>query len=272
MRKYYGVLMLLLAVGLTACGSAAPDAGEEAVLIRQPRFFGHGGVDDTPVRTGLKYVAPSTRVVMVNMQPRQQEITFDDLFTADGVPLDFHSAVQYRITDSVKLVRDFGADDGPKGMGFFVRNLEQQYRMIVRDAVKKHGLNEMAINVSAADAVDREVTDRFKEVIANVGVPITLLGVTLGRASPPDAIKHQRIATAEQEQRQKTEQQAKLAEDQRRAHEESRALADNAYRESMKLSVEQYIALMQINMLRETCAGGKCTFINGAVSPVFPVK
>jgi hypothetical protein len=81
------------------------------------------------------------------------------------------------------------------------------------------------------------------------------LGVTLGRATPPDAIKHQRIATAEQEQRQKTEQQAKLAEDQRRrAHEESRALADNAYRESMKLSVEQYIELMRINMLQQACA------------------
>jgi regulator of protease activity HflC (stomatin/prohibitin superfamily) len=100
------------------------------------------------------------------MRPRQQEVTFDDLFTADGVPLDFHSAIQYRINDSVKLVRDFGADDGPNGMGFFARNLEQSYRMIVRDAVKKHGLNEMAITVTAAQSVDDEVTARFSEIIA----------------------------------------------------------------------------------------------------------
>jgi uncharacterized membrane protein YqiK len=79
----------------------------------------------------------TTSAIVVDMRPRQQEVTFDDLFTADGVPLDFHSAIQYRITDSVKLVRDFGADDGPNGMGFFARNLEQSYRMIVRDAVKK---------------------------------------------------------------------------------------------------------------------------------------
>lgn len=255
-----------------ACKAASPDAGQEAVLVKKPWFFGHGGLVNDPVKTGMSFAALSTNVVYVPMQPRQQEVTFDDLFTADGVPLDFHSAIQYRITDSVKLVKEFGADDTANGMGFFSRNLEQSYRMIVRDAVKKHGLNEMAINVSAAQSVDDEVTGRFAELITKSGVPITLIGVTLGRASPPDAIKHQRIATAEQEQRQKTEQQAKLAEDQRRAHEESRALADNAYRESMKLSVDQYIALMHINMLRDTCSGGKCTFINGSATPVLPVR
>jgi regulator of protease activity HflC (stomatin/prohibitin superfamily) len=270
MRKGLIVAFALLAA---ACSSATPNAGYEAVLVRKPMFFGHGGVDATPIKTGLQWVAVTTSAIEVDMRPRQQEVTFDDLFTADGVPLDFHSAIQYRINDSVKLVRDFGADDGPNGMGFFARNLEQSYRMIVRDAVKKHGLNEMAITVTAAQSVDDEVTARFSEIIAKTGVPITVLGVTLGRATPPDAIKHQRIATAEQEQRQKTEQQAKLAEDQRRAHEESRALADNAYRESMKLSVEQYIELMQINMLQGVCAKASCTFINGSGAvPTYSVR
>lgn len=268
--KRIGIAVIALLVA--GCNSASPDAGFEAVIVRKPLFFGHGGIDSTPVKTGLTWLAPSTRVIDVDMRPRQQEITFDDLFTSDGVPLDFHSAIQYRITDSVKLVKDFGADDGPEGMGFFHRNLEQAYRMIVRDAVKKHGLNEMAINVSAAQSVDDEVTARFSEVIAKTGVPITVLGVTLGRASPPDAIKHQRIATAEQEQRQKTEQQAKLAEDQRKAHEESRAAADNAYRESMHLNVEQYLSLQQIGMLRDVCSRGACTFINGQATAVLPVK
>lgn len=267
-----GALLVLILGVASGCSSVKPDAGFEGVLVRKPVLFGKGGVDDTPVKVGLKYVAISTSSILVDMRPRQQEITFDDLFTLDGVPLDFHAAVQYRITDSVKLVKEFGADDGPNGMGFWHRTLEQRFRQLVRDAVKKHGLNEMAINVSAADAVDAEITARFTGEIKEKGVPIQLLGVTLGRASPPDAIKHQRIATAEQEQRQKTEQQAKLAEDQRRAHEESRALADNAYRESMKLNVDQYIQLMQIEMLKQTCTGGKCTFISSGVVPVLEVK
>lgn len=268
MKKIFLVAFVLL----TACTSASPDAGFEAVLIRKPAFFGSGGVDSTSVKTGLKWLAPTTDVVLVDMRPRQQEVTFDDLFTMDGVPLDFHSAIQYQVTDAVKLVKEFGADDSAQGMGFFLRVLEQPYRMLVRDAVKQHGLNEMAINVTAAEAVDVDVTTGFAQVIKQTGVPIKLLGVTLGRANPPDAIKHQRIATAEQEQRQKTEQQAKLAEDQRKAHEESRAAADNAYREAMHLSPEQFLQLEQIKMLDRVCAGGRCTFINGQVTPTLTVK
>lgn len=266
------IAALALAMLTSACNSVSPDAGTEGVLIRKPLFFGSGGVDPTPVKPGLKWLAPSTHVMYVNMQPRQQEITFDDLFTKDGVPLDFHAAIQYRIVDSVKLVQGFGADDSAEGMGFFKRNLEMPFRYLVRDAVKVHGLNEMAINVTAAAEVDAEVTARFSEIVAKTGVPIVVMGITLGRANPPDAIKHQRIATAEQEQRQNTEKQAKLAEDQRKMHEESRAAADNAYREAMHLSPEQFLQLENIKMLGSVCAGGKCTFINGQALPTLSVR
>ena len=192
------VVLTAVLLASAGCSSVAPDAGQEAVLVRKPMFIGHGGVDPEPIRTGLKYVAWTTSAVYVGMTPKQQEVAFDDLFTADGVPLDFHTAVQYRVTDSVKLVSKFGADDGPHGMGFFVRNLQQPYGQIVRDSVKKHGLNEMAINASAAEEVDGEVTARFKALVQQLDVPIEVIGISLGRANPPDAIKHQRIATAEQ--------------------------------------------------------------------------
>ena len=40
---------------------------------------------------------------------------------------------------------------------------------------------------------------------------------------------------------------------------------DDAYREKMQLSPEQFIRLQQIDMQRKVCDGGKCTFIIGAV-------
>lgn len=248
---------------MVACGTASPDAGQEAVMVAKPVIFGSGGVYDTPVKTGLEYVAVSTDVIYVDMKPKQQHFAFDDLFTSDGVPLDFHAAVQYRITDSVSLVKNFGADDGAQGMGFFLRVLAQPFSQIVRDAVKKHGLNEMAINVTAADEVDKEITQRFTAVIKDLNVPIQLISVTLGRANPPDAIKHQRIATAEQEQRVNTEKQRKLAEDQRKDAEQARAVADNAYREAMRLSPDQFLQLEYIKTLNTICGGEKCTFIMG---------
>jgi len=97
--------------------------------------------------------------------------------------------------------------------------------------------------------------------------------MTVGRANPPDAIKSQRIETATQEQRIQTEQQTKLAEVQRKSAEEARAAADNAYRQAIGLSPEQYVQLKRIEMENRVCADGKCTFIeNGGAVPAFSVK
>jgi hypothetical protein len=100
--------------------------------------------------------------------------------------------------------------------------------------------------------------------------------MTVGKANPPDAIKNQRIETATQEQRIQTEKQTKLAEDQRQQAEQSRANADNAYREAMHLSPEQFIQLEMIKMQRDVCGGngkGNCTFIqNGSAVPTLSVR
>ena len=90
--------------------------------------------------------------------------------------------------------------------------------------------------------------------------------MTVGRANPPDAIKNQRVETAAQEQRVQTEKQIKLAEDQRKSAEESRAAADNAYRQAIGLSPEQYVQLKRIEMELKVCTDGKCTFIDNAGS------
>jgi uncharacterized membrane protein YqiK len=254
--------------GCVGCGSVAPDAGHEGVLIRKPIFFGHGGVDDTPVKTGRSFVAITTDWVYVDMRPVQVNVEFDDLMSRDGVPLDFNAAVRFKVANSVQMVQGFGADDH-----FFSRNLEQAFRNLVRDAVKKRGMNETAIDASAAEAIDSEVTAGFKAYVAAGGFPIDLLDVTVGRANPPDSIKNQRTETATQEQRSNTEKQRKLAEDQRREAEASRATADNAYREAMRLSPDQFLQLEQIKMLHQVCQGGKCTFLmGGGAVPTISVR
>ena len=252
--------LIALAVG---CRTVQPDAGHEAVLVRKPLIFGGGGVDETPVKTGLKYVAFTTTGIDVNMQPMRVDVEFNDLMTSDGVPIDFHAVLTLQITDSVKLVRDFGQDTVGNRPGFWVRNLEQPYRTAVRDAVKTHGMNEMAIQATAAESVDRVVTERLLTIIKDTGVPVRVLDMSLGRANPPDAILHQRVETAAQEQRINTEKQKKLAEDQRKMAEESRAAADQAYNQKMGLNPEQYVALQAIAMQREVCAKGGCTFLYG---------
>jgi hypothetical protein len=96
--------------------------------------------------------------------------------------------------------------------------------------------------------------------------------MTVGRANPPDAIKNQRIETAAQEQRVQTEKQIAQAEDQRKNAETARAAADNAYRQAIGLTPEQYVQLKRIEMEVKVCSEGKCTFIeNGGAVPALTV-
>jgi regulator of protease activity HflC (stomatin/prohibitin superfamily) len=266
--------LILIAIALTGmgliigCHSYAPNAGHEIVLVKKPIFFGHGGVDPNPVKTGRTYAAISTDGVDVNMQPHKYDVNLPDTMTKDGVPIEFHAIMVLKVTDSVALIRSFGPD-------WYSNNLEEPFRTMVRQAVRRRGMNETAISTTALDEIDNEIRDQLRPFLKEKGLPVELVTMTVGRANPPDSVKTQRIATATQEQRIQTEQQTKLAEDQRAAAETSRAKADNAYREAMGLSPQQFIQLETVKMQRDVCGEqGKatCTFIqNGGAQPIYDV-
>src|SRR6202042_3158057 len=140
--------------------------------------------------------------------------------------------------NSVELVKNFGQN-------WYENNIEQPFGQFVRQAVRKHGMNETAISTTALDSIDEEIRDNLTQFMKEKQLPVRLITMTVGRANPPDAIRSQRIETAAQEQRVQTEKQIKLAEDQRKAAEESRAAADNAYRQAIGLSPEQFVQLEQ---------------------------
>lgn len=250
------------------CKSFAPNAGHEIVLIKKPIFFGHGGIDPEPVKTGRTYAAISTDGVDVNMQPQKFDVDLPDTMTKDGVPIEFHAIVLLKVTDSVALIRSFGPE-------WYSNNLEEPFRTMVRQAVRKRGMNETAISTTALDDIDNEIRDQLRLFIREKGLPVELVTMTVGRANPPDSVKNQRIETATQEQRIQTEQQKKLAEDQRALAETSRARADNAYREALGLSPQQFIQLETIKMQREVCGDqGKatCTFIQNGAQPIYDLR
>lgn len=255
--------MLVLMFGI-GC-SVSPEPGHEAVLIKKPWMFGHGGVHSTPVKSGLEWVAFTTDHVMVEMKPQQHEIKFDDLMSSDGVPLDFDSVIRLQVLDSITLVRDFGPN-------WYKTNVENEFMNRVRQAVRKHGMNETAISCTALDDIDKEVTDAMAAYLVSAKIPVKLIQVTVGKANPPDSVKSQRVETAREQQRILTEGQRKLAEDKRAAAEKARATADNAYRNEMKLSTSEFIELQRINMLYTVGGKGGNTFIIGDVKPVIAAK
>jgi len=260
---------MLLAVALlqTACTVVSPDQGQEAVIMDKPWFFGHGGLRDEAVKPGLTFTWWTAQEILVNVYPQQYDLQINDLMSSDGVPLDFHAVARLQVIDSVRLIRDFGPE-------WYEQNVKQQLLNLIRTAVKRHGMNETAIDTSAVEEIDVEVSQGLVGYLNDTGIPAKLLNFTVGKANPPDAILTQRVATAAEQQRINTEKQRKLAEDNRKAAELSRAEADNAYREAMKLSPEQFVELERIKMMRDVClqAAKPCTFIAGqAATPVLDI-
>lgn len=262
MRVLPLIVFTLLASG---CSKFSPDAGHEIVLVEKPWLFGHGGVDPAPIKAGLTFGAVTTQGIDVHMQPQKFETELPDTMTSDGVPITFHAIMVIQVVDSVSLIKNFGP-------GWYQNNMEEQFKTMVRQSVRKRGMNETAISTTALDAIDGEIRDQLINFIREKGLPVKLITLTVGKANPPDAIKTQRIETATQEQRIQTEKQKKLAEDQRQQAEQSRANADNAYREAMHLSPEQFIQLKMIEMQDQVCGPtGKanCTFIQNGATPVY---
>jgi regulator of protease activity HflC (stomatin/prohibitin superfamily) len=263
----------VLAMTGTACGYAAPGAGEEIVLVKQPYVFGHGGIDPEPVRAGATIIAWSTKELRVDMQPRTFVVHFDDMMSRDGVPLDFDVSVKMRVSDSVLMATKFGVWEyehrkGVMWPGWFGNNLWKPIENFMRQAVRKHGMNETAIDTTAVEEIDAEIEGLLQAKIKEVGLPVILEDFTVGKANPPDSVKDQRIATAAQQQRIQTEQQGKLAEDQRKAREMARAAADNAYRDALGLSAAQFVELERVKAVAGACASGKCTVVSGVAGLV----
>ena len=85
------IALSAMILALAGCSVYAPDAGHEVVLVDKPWFFGHGGVESEPVKTGRTWAAMTTEGVDVYMQPQKFDTELPDTMTSDGVPITFHA-------------------------------------------------------------------------------------------------------------------------------------------------------------------------------------
>jgi regulator of protease activity HflC (stomatin/prohibitin superfamily) len=256
------------ALSLAACSYAEPDAGEEAVLISKPYFFGSGGVIDEPVSTGSEIIAWSTNEVIVSVTPTTFDVNLDNVMPKDGIPLDFQTQVRVQVTDSVELVKNWNGaardDKGNESYYWFHGSIAPTYGELIRREVGKATMDQLAFDPAGVTRINEVVTAKLNQFIKANKMPVKLLSINIGRANPPENILQQRTETAAQQQRKLTMDAQKLAEDARRESEISRASADNAYRQAMSLSPEQYVELQRIAMQRQACQKSTCIFGNAS--------
>ena len=252
------VFVIALVLFFVCCRRVVVDAGHEAVLVKKPYFFGHGGVDKEPIRTGSVWVARSTEAWQYPITPVQYTEKFDDMNTKNKSLVDFNSYVKITITNIPLLQEKFG----PK---WYENNIKEVYRTIIRNESRAQTQDDLMSNPAIVKSMEDRVQKLLAEHVANIAIPLKIHDVVIGKVTPNKEVLDEINRTAAQQQRKNTEDQRKLAEDARKQAESSRAAADNAYRQSMSLSPEQFIqneAIKAFVKSSELCSTGKdCTMV-----------
>ncbi len=265
MKKYILTISVSLIVAFTSTGcisSNSVDQGEEAVLIYQPWFFGHGGVDKEPIKTGQAWTVFSTKVVTVNVKPYLIDERFDDLITNDNNPVDFkfHFIFQNIAGKTPILVERFGV--GESGRDWYKNNLREAVRNMARDFTKSKKVFEMTTDKATVDQMQLKVAKEVNIILKSKKIPVRLIRATIGKVFPPKKVVDATIATAVQKQNVKTQQERVKAEQARKEAEIASASADKAYAEEFGMTPSQFLRLRALENERAAIDGASAGTIN----------
>jgi regulator of protease activity HflC (stomatin/prohibitin superfamily) len=248
------LLAILATAILTGCHLVSTEPGHETIIVDYPWFFGHGGIRAETQKQGASWYWFSTNSQLVALTPSKYDEPLDHLATGDNNFINYQSYIVLQWHEPVYNAVNFGADPSK----WYVNNLKEQYRTIVRDVTKKYAMTAIMIDPPTLAKIESEVADQFRKHIATIGLKVTLVNVNMGKALPDAPVINEMNNTAAQQQRRKTEDQRKLAEDARSKAEESRAFADNAYRKAIGLNVPEFIELERVKQYSAACAKSTC--------------
>lgn len=147
---------LIATISLSSCYGVKPNADEKVVLIYKPWFFGHGGVDPTPVSTGRTWCVPTTDYEMFKITPQRYDVEFDDIMSNDNTPLDYATYITLQIIPgkSPVLVKNYGVH-------WFENNIEAIYRNFVREEISKYDPFDLMSNREVCSQVDKDVKKKL---------------------------------------------------------------------------------------------------------------
>ena len=237
-------------LSLSSCHGVAPDADEEAVLISKPWFFGHGGVIDKPVESGLTWCWWSTHSETFKIIPVKHQVDMNDLFSDDNTPLDFHTILIIQIEKGKTpiLLKNYGKD-------WFNTNIYNEYCKFVRNHISQHSPFDLMSNRQVLDSIDAKVLKQTQDLVAKLSkdkeFPIVIKQVTIGKAIPNDKQLEEMNNTAKAVQAKQTQDREAEVQMARGKAERERAKADKAYREELGLTIAQFIELRKWEVIEK---------------------
>ncbi|HQR16611.1 MAG TPA: SPFH domain-containing protein [Nitrospira sp.] len=246
MRQGAWSVLGIMNVMLVTSGCVAIEAGHEGVMVEQPFFFGHGGVDPAPTKTGRVWVAPTTKVIEVDIRPLQYSEHFD-IISAENAPVSFDAFLIANVVEgrTPELIARYGTT-------WYQNNVKEAFRTFVREEVQRYPLFQLTTDPTTRtklqDAIAREVQNKL---IDKQNMPIRLNRVVVGSILPPKGVVEQTTQTIVQEQRKITMVEFQKAEEAREKAEKQRGIADRAYRESLGLTAPEFVDLRRIEVQKE---------------------
>ena len=276
MKKFFGicplVCLMILSMTMTSCiGCTTVDADEETVLIDKPWFMGHGGVEDTPVSTGLAWIWMSTDTETFKIVPFKHQVDMDDLFSDDNTPLDFHTIIITQIQQgkSPILLKNYGTD-------WFNTNIYNYYCNLVRDHISQHSPFDLMSNRAILNEIDTKVLKQMQDYVAQLSkekeFPVTIRQVTIGKAIPNKEQLAEMNKTAKAVQAKQTQDRLREVEESREKVERQRAKADKAYREELGLSTQDFISLKWIETIAAKQGANIDVLVGGNASQMWNVR
>ena len=251
MKKFLTMfsIAIMAMFSLTSCmGCTTVDADEETVLIDKPWFFGHGGVQEKAVETGLEWIWWSTDTETFKIIPIKHQVDMNDLFSDDNTPLDFHTIIITQIEKGKTpiLLQNYGVD-------WFNTNIYNEYCNLVRDHISQHSPFDLMSNRAILNDIDAKVLKQMQDFVAKLSkekeFPIIIRQVTIGKATPNEKQLEEMNNTAKAVQAKQTQEREAEVQLAREKAERQRAKADKAYMEEMHLSTSDFISLKWIETI-----------------------
>jgi len=265
------LLLFTLAVSTTSCYRVQPDGGQESVLIYKPMIFGHGGVDKDPVSTGSTWCVFTTDHVEFSITPTTITEEFKNMIPSDNTPVSFSAYLKCRIIEGKTpiLLEKFQKD-------WYKNSIQSTFRTMVRDKACIYQMFELTSKREISSRLEKEIFTDISAYAKSISLPVEIMQVSIGAITPPDNVLNETKNTAAQNQSKLTQSARASAELSREEAERNKAIADNAYRSKMGMTMQEYLQIRYLEIEKEKIELVKdnknVSIIFGNANPVLPIK
>jgi len=271
MKKVIIPMLFALVLSISSCYRVMPDAGKESVLIYKPFLFGHGGVDDTPISTGSTWCVVTTEYKEFPITPITITEDFTNMIPSDNTPVSFSAYLKCQIQKGKTpgLYKNFSAE-------WYEHSLQVTFRTMVRDKASAFKMFDLASKREISSQLEKDIYKDISQYAKGLNLPVDLLQVSIGAITPPEQVLTETKNTAAQNQSILTQSARANAELARKQAEINKAIADQAYKNQMGMTVSEYLNLRHLEIEKEKVELIKdnkdISIIFGNASPVFSIK